>query len=350
MATNAGVYYNDGLAESYNSVLLKNIIRAAKNYPLYHSALGDYSYDQSVNLDLSPSVDLSDGVDVSITPDASVSRDRNANVSSLETEQFTQAMNTWVSGKALVFYANGHGRYHLNLLLMLFVDELTVSRHSFDEVIDNADATCKHDLYKLSDAYQGMCRNFENVGTAEVCADHPSNLAASSGLVNFRNEPTNPCEFVQFRYFMEALVLTEPILASGDDGAVTATFGKQGSTVTIFKAKGTGILLRSPHEIIGYLGRIVKQTFLGADDGLLTITGPDGREAPIFVVKESGSDAEAAIKTKVDGKTYWIPSQSLRSVQSHFSFVALSVLKDIISLNTSTSQLPSSPSRFIIAN
>jgi hypothetical protein len=360
VATNAGVYYNDGLAESFNSVLLKNIIRAAKNYPMYYSALGDFSYDRSTEWQFAPTVSIPlnvgggaviDGdIDIGLAPQPSFTGDRTANVSSLESENFTQAMHTRISGGTLLFFTHGRGRYHFNLLLMLLVDRLTLTLDQFYTIIRLADTSCRELSGKLSASYQGMCDNLARPQSA-TCAEHPQDVG-TSGLVSFHNEPTNPCEFMKFKLFVEALTLTEPRVVVQTDGSASFVTGETASKtqVALFTETDTGIVLRSPHELISYLGRIVKQTFLGADDGLLTVTAENGKEVPIFVVEEGKDDGTAAVIARLDRQTYWIPQQSLRSVESHFSFAAMGVIKDIISLNTSADQLPVSPSRLVVNN
>lgn len=52
----SNVYYNSGLAESNNSLILTNILRSAKGYATYYSASGDFSQSVSTSTSTSPSL------------------------------------------------------------------------------------------------------------------------------------------------------------------------------------------------------------------------------------------------------------------------------------------------------
>ena len=87
-----GVYYNSGMADASNSVLLTNIVRAAKGYPVYYSAIGDYSASRSVDASLGVNVDASSKSgpgsalevgDVGVNIGPSFNMDRNANATNL---------------------------------------------------------------------------------------------------------------------------------------------------------------------------------------------------------------------------------------------------------------------------
>jgi hypothetical protein len=117
MIAESGRYYNDGLATSFNQLLLANVIRSAKGQPTYYSAIGDYSASTSASSSPSISADfpisaLNEG-DVSVSLGPSASRDRNAKVSSLESKDFTQAMHTPINPSLAVFIFTGRDGLHL---------------------------------------------------------------------------------------------------------------------------------------------------------------------------------------------------------------------------------------------
>jgi len=357
LASTTGITYNEGLAESYNSVLLMNIIRSAKSYPLYYSALGDYSADYSTDFDIDPSVDiplqfgagaLIDGdVDVSIGPSASTSRDYNANASSLETEEFIAAMNTRLPVKTLFFFTEGRNRNTLGLILMLLIDRVAITQNERHMTFSVAKSTCLTQGHKLSVVKRGMCKKLLNYRAPSNCERH-SQILLSAAIVGVANDPSNICEFSSFKHIVTAIVIADPRIVLSEDGGINFVIDPIRTNLALFKKEKTGILLRSPHETIAYLGSIVKQSYLGLDDDLLTLAAPDGKEVPIIDVREGSGGSEAAVSARVDGETYWVEKQSLRKWESHYTLAAMSVVKDIISLNTSSSQLPASSTRLIV--
>lgn len=352
-AATTGIKYNEGLAESYNSVLLMNIVRAAKRYPLYYSALGDYSADFGAEFDFDPDIEIpfgisadDEGIEVSVSPSVGVSSDVNANATSLETEDFIVSMNTRLSDQTLLFFTQGRNRGSLSLILMVLVNRMAVTQSEYRQTLSLAKETCQEKSGRLSIESQGICRDLESYQPPNKCPDHLT-LLRNAPFASFKNDPTNICEFASFKYFVEALRVAEPQIVISDDTGLNFVLDPARSNVTLFSKDKTGIELRSPHETIGYLGEIVRQNFLGLDDGVLTLAAPDGSSAPIFLLNE-GSSREAAISAKVDGENYWIPKQDLKDASSHFSFMAMSIVKDVVSLNTSDSQLPASSTRVVI--
>lgn len=347
MVESGSVYYNAGLANSVNSILLKNIVRSAKDYPLYYSALGDFSYNLTREVSLDPSIEFDSDIDVSLGLSTDKTNDRSTTVSSLETADFTQAIHSDLSANTLVFFTAGHSHTHWNLLLMLTTDLLTVTRLEYEHTLHIAYESCLERESKVSKTVRALCLNVLHPTTISTCASHPIDTS-NPVYITLRNEPSNPCEFVLFRNFVEAIVATDPNIAVQDDGTPKITLKSVNDSLVLFETDGTGIFLRSPHEIIHYLGKILRLTFQGEDEGLLTITSPSGERVPIILVEDGRRYTRVAVETQVDGTTYWIPEQSIRSPRSHYSFIVLGVLKNLISLNTSQSQLPSNPTRVIV--
>lgn len=354
IAATTGIAYNEGLADSYNSVLLMNVIRSAKRYPLYYSALGDFSADSSTDFEFDPDVDIplgisadDEGIEVSISPSIGVSRDLNANATSLETEDFIAAMNTRISDDTLLFFTEGRNRGLLSLILMVLVDRMAVTQTEMQQTLSLATRTCQEKSHRLSIESRGICKNLLSFQQPSQCSKHVKSIQTGQ-FASFRNDPTNVCEFVNFKYFVEALRLGEPLIEKDDDTGLNFVLDPAGANITLFAKDKTGVILRSPHQTISYLGEIVRQTYLGLDDGLLTLAAPDGSSIPIFLLQEGSGLQEAAISARVDGERYWIPKQDLRVTSSHYSFMAMSILKDIISLNTSDSQLPAGGTRLIV--
>ena len=356
MAESGSVYYNVGLANSVNTILLKNIIRSAKDYPLYYSALGDFSYELSRDVSFSPSIDVPinvgggaiiDGdIDIGLSPSAETGRDRSTTVSSLETADFTRAIHADLTPQMLVFFTSGHSRTEWSLLMMLTIDVVTITHQDYENVATAASKNCFEVEAKKSTSVRAICHNLMEQSVNNRCADHP--VSNNAIYITMRNEPSNPCEFVLFRKFIESIVASDPIFEIQDNGTVQLTLQANYDRFELFQTDGTGIVLRSPHEMIHYLGKIVRLTFQGLDDGLLLITAASGEQVPIILVEEGRHPGKAAVETMVDGVRFSIPEQSIRTPRTHFSFVALAALKSLISLNTSQEQLSSVPTTVIV--
>ncbi len=349
MVASSGVYYNVGLAEASNNLLLANVIRSAKGYPNYYSLIGDYS--GSTSSDVSPSFDamipiprLGQSANLDVNVSGSKSRDRNANVSSLETKKFTEAMHTTVTPKLLLFLVESRDGAHLHLVLAMLVKTNRVKLKDYKAIVLKARDVCKRRFDTLSSAQQGICRNFEAVLSDVTCdfAREPSEFGGA--IVTLRNLPTNRCAFSQFRMFSEAVMLTGGKVEITEDGKLDVTFKRIGSEpLSLFKDEGTGITLRSPNGIVHYLGEIVRDQFRRDDAWTPTLTTRAGRSVPIFRVESGRGGRRAAVSAKVDGQKFWIRRQELGAHENDFSYRALTIVKDFQALNTGQEALPTSP-------
>ena len=340
----SGNYYNAGLADSFNSLLLTNIIRSAKGQPTYYSAIGDYSgslstdSSQSIDADL-PFTPISDGsLSVSVGP--SRSRDRNANVSSLETKDFAQSMHTPITSGLLVFLVEGRDGAQLNLVMSLAIKRIVLVADELNQLVNGAIVKCNTSFATLPGAARGICRDFSTVLANAACAGDIVN--GGKTLVQLTNDPTNACEYARFRLFAEAMAILQPHLALGKDGNPVFTLGIATGQQKLFGAKGTGFVLRSPNEVIQYLGEIVRVRYAKGANSVPRLSTRDGASVPIFLVKEGGN-ARKPDTVRVDGTTYRLPEQRLGADEKDFSYRSLAIVKDLLTLNTSQDQLPKNP-------
>lgn len=345
MVGNSGVYYNAGLAQSSNDVLLANVVRSAKGYPIYYSALGDYSGSTSVGTSADVSSDI-----IFATPDANsmhagvtptVSANRNANVSSLETQQFVQGMHTRISPQLFTFLAGSRQGANLNLKIALLVESFTITAAEVDRIVSGAQDVCRGRSASLPRVHRGVCATFQDTLAQASCAGDPKGGNSGAQLVSFRNDPSNPCEYARFRLFTEAFMLNEPRLIPDKDGNTVVSVGFGASRTRLFGPKGTGFVLRSPNEVVGYLGEIVRERYRSGVQTKLTTA--EGQSVPIILVERGLDGGRASVSVEVDSEKYWLPRQDLSRPQRDFSHHALAVVKDFQALNTSHSQLPSSP-------
>jgi hypothetical protein len=345
MVAESGLYYNDGLATSFNRLLLANVIRSAKGQPTYYSAIGDYSASTSTSSSPGFSADfpinaLNEG-DLSVNLAPNRSRDRNANVSSLESKDFTQAMHTPISPNLAVFIFTGRDGLHLDLATTLTIKRLALSAGEYEQLAVEAVKICNTKFTSLPSARRGICENFSTVLADAACGG--DNLKPADAIVELHNDPTNACEYAKFRLFAEAMAVIRPHLSIDKDGNTVFSLGIGSSTRRLFGTKGAGYVLRSPNEVIQYLGEIVRVRYEQGAAATPQLSSRNGKSVPIFVAESGPSAKRAADSVKVDGKVYALPDQRLGDEEKDYSYRSLSIVKDLLTLNTSDDQLPKSP-------
>ncbi len=380
IVTDSGVYYNRGLEQSYNGLLLANVIRSAKGLPTYFSAVGDYSAnaDMSISNDFSISGELGELLLSELDLSASTSRDfgRNANVSSLESETFVQAMLTPLSPKLFFLLAEGRSRQRLDLLSVLAVKWILIPEATVLRIRTSALQACSREAHTYSRELRAICAAYPQTVADAACAGPLR--ANSREKVLLRSDPTNPCSHVRFRHLMEAITILQPaLLRNSAPGSITliaqeqlhqektagnapatAAAAKSGtnkpasrpsrrdaSSTTLIFGKDSDYALRSPNEILQYLGSAVRAMHRHKSGPRLI--GPDGRKIPVFEVVTGPFGLGNAIEVKVDGERFGIRTHGLREDPQSFTLQSLAILKDIISINTSQNVLPKNPTVFL---
>lgn len=373
VVTESGIYYNRGLEQAYNHLLLANIIRSAKGMPTYFSAVGDYSgsTDRNVdgNLSISSTLDQLQSSELDFGFEANSDLNRNANVSSLETEAFVQAMLTPLDPKLFFLLAEGHARQRFDLLSVLVVKWVLIPESTVADLRDRAIRACKTEIATFPRSLQMMCANFPSVVAGSVCAGEIGNRRNRS-LV-FSSDPTNLCSHARFRLLVEAITILQPALlrrsaaetvtllaqeqnqkdnAEPSISASKTTAQKPAGTRTASSASlvfgnGTNFALRSPNEILQYLGASIQARH--SSGATPSLTGPGGRDMPVFDMIIGEFDEMNAIGVRILGKSYFLKSHPIGGHPDSFSLRVLAILKDIISINTSQNTLPKSPTVFI---
>ncbi len=381
IVTDSGIYYNRGLEKSYNDLLLANVIRSAKGLPTYFSAVGDYSAntDFSISNDFSLSGELGELFLSDLDLSTSTSRDlgRNANVSSLESETFVQAMLTPLSPKLFFLLAEGRSRQRLDLLSVLAVKWILIPEAPVVRIRPSALAACSQEAHTYSRELRAVCSHYPQTVAEAACAGPLS--ASSQEKVLLRSDPTNHCSHVRFRHLMEAITILQPaLLRNSAPGSITliaqeqlhhektaastpaapAETAKDGSKKSVPKptrqdASSTALIfgkdsdyaLRSPNEILQYLGSAGRAMHRHGSGPRLI--GPDGRKIPVFEVATGPFGFGAAIDVTVDGERFGIRAHRLTEDPRSFTLQSLAILKDIISINTSQNVLPKNPTVFL---
>ncbi|WP_170573480.1 hypothetical protein [Ruegeria atlantica] len=346
--------FNSGISEGQASTILANIVRSAKGYPTYFTVAGDFQ--QSTQLQSSPSLNYDFGIDggtadlsVGLAPSASTSS--SATASSLETSEFTEAMHTQVSSDLLVKLAESRDEAHLHLTFMLLIQTIVLRQETYNGIINSAQAICGSRAADLPASQRGICRGMLAVEATNRCPK----FAASSKprLVRFVNDPTALCQFERFRTLMEAVAVLQPHLGvslpESDDAGASGRLLYLGDSADparrIFTASGTGYRLRSPSQVVFYLGQLINETYSGVDQDRLSISTRHGGIAPIFHVEVG--PGEATVSTVVDGEKYRLLPQKLGAQTNDFSHRSLTLVKDLIALNTLQTQIPQNTAIFV---
>jgi hypothetical protein len=344
MVSKAGLTYNDGLAESFNSLILANIVRSAKGFPTYYSAIGDFSGSVTRTKSLSPQIsadfDFLSGTNVQAGIDLEKETDDNVSVSSLETSDFATSMHAPLSPGIFEALSESRDRRHLHLTLILMLELVVISEDDLAFVLGSARANCAQRFDLLSQAYRGICRFITEDDPPPGCYDRRSGTDEDGNaiaLIRLLNDPTNVCRYATFRLFVEALTIEEPHVVQEDDKTIVS-LGSIAPGRQIFNEGGTGLSVRTPHEVIAYLGQIAEESLDGGGS-YIRLSNADGQGIPVFRVEEGG---RGPVMTKVSGVSYSVPEAG-----DHFTFRAMAIVKDIISLNTSQTQLPRDRTIFI---
>ena len=381
IVTESGVYYNRGLESSYNDLLLANVIRSAKGLPTYFSAVGDYSAnsDMSISNDFSISGELGELFLSELDLSTSTSRDfgRNANVSSLESETFVQAMLTPLSPKLFFLLAEGRSRQRLDLLSVLAVKWILIPEATVVRIRKTALEACSREAHTYSRELRAVCTHYPQTVAEAACAGPLR--ADSQEKVLLRSDPTNHCSHVRFRHLMEAITILQPaLLRNSAPGAITLIAQEQlhqektaastpavqtatakdgskksaakptrqdASSTTLIFGKDSDYALRSPNEILQYLGSAIRSMHRHRSGPRLI--GPDGQKIPVFEVVTGPFGFGSAIDVTVDGERFGIRTHRLTEDPSSFTLQSLAILKDIISINTSQNVLPKNPTVFL---
>jgi len=226
--------------------------------------------------------------------------------------------------------------------------------------------TFSRDLRAVCGAYPAIARQAECGGSFKENNKTP---------VLLRSDPTNACAHTRFRLLLEGVTILQPALLrnsapesvtllaqqqlaakssasglSGQSATQTKSAGKAASSSnssanTLLFGANSNFALRSPNEIMQYLGDVVK-TMHTTGSGP-TLTGPNGKNIPIFEVHTGPLGIASSIEVSVDGERFSVRTHQLREYPRSFTLQSLAILKDIISVNTSQQVLPKNPTLFL---
>ena len=387
--------YNKAISEYGNQEILLNAIRASKRHPLYFSHLDNITGQPSVTGDISSQFSLNPFrlLSYSVSPKTSLRPAFSAaSISALDSEEFNNAILKPVDEKIIIHNFLEKG-WPLDLVVMIFVQEVTIPSSEFKGLETNIKYACK---YKIPTAY-GDAQIFCDLGIKVIneCGEGGLKFFFKKDIrhVKLRNDPEEKCKFLWFRYFatllraVETKFFIETVQGKKDkiEKKIVTTkrgynpeegrrihytetmkeFGKKSISkflnaeifnyekkrfVTLRDDKskkgpkiGVDIVIRSPDGLLYYVGELIRvQLKAKANSFLPQFITSDGDEAPLFWVKKGQGFTQAAVSVTHRGETYYVPKTKYMG-NSHRSMQVINLIKQVFDLNIKNEDKPDSP-------
>ena len=307
--------FNVVVERAQNQMLLLNIVRASKRYPLYFTSFnalrGNMSYNFSTGGINIPFGSIGSGYNgaYSIAPNVSYSTNPNFDLTVLDTQEFTRGIMNAVPMCTLDYYwQQGWPKellFHLFVERMESVDKDGVITETFDNYPQSSSA-----FKKFQDKIRKLSCKIESndLGSGpKVQLRQESDIRQLLEIKKAGIELITGKEKDGVDWYQLKLAKTEYTMECQDeDQRTTVKLMANRSTERPAEAI-TRIYLRSPEAIIYYLGEIVRAE---TENGLIpTILICESHPpVPIFLVsKSSGStDDNASVSVDFEGSTYSI--------------------------------------------
>lgn len=398
--------HNDALEYSGNQVVLLNAIRASKGYPYYFTYLGDlqgkdaatatveanaaslttFTNHQQHRFFGKPAVALNNGFS-------------SFNVSNANSDEFALNLITPLSAAQASVLINSD--WPTEHLAMLIVRRIGLSEQDFGALKENIEARCHNPVEALSH----LC----SLVQADVarCGFPPADQvfdSAKPGVVKriytFRNEPEEDCAFARFQVAVRAIVLAAPSMLqrevdkpkgapAGKSAAkgtteASANGGQQNFQITVnnaperresdgklhlrvelrrrsgltqisnlliegtrSEAGATYFVLRSPGDIIDYLGRLIKVQLRTDGARVASVLYERRQQVPILLVKRGPVLGRAAVSVTHEGERFHVPTNSYDIGERHMSMQSLMLVNQLLAMKLKRDNLKNATTLFI---
>ncbi len=390
------VSYNGALSEFGNSQILLNAVRAAKRYPIYYSAIGELTADESLNGHLDSSFPFLVGTGRHITLPSFTLGSRtnvssgiqNFKVGNLNNQEFQKRMFDEVSLELFrSFLDNG---WPQELLFTLMIQQIKVPGPLDMMVQDQASRRCAqlnneqmNSEYELTPLHKRRLSLCKIVAETEKYAKVRQCEIEGFGSVYF-NKANRPCSYMRFQNFYRRLrllgggvfktimtkgtkVVSEKVTTYGRHKKVETKLEPTKSVKTFLSLKLTGTTgaswilkkgeddskgntatfeLRSAHKMIQYLGEVISaQLFIdNSFVPMLAIGRPTKYvRVPLLKIRTGPLGAvTGTVRVRHEGRTYYIPRPDYGSETEARSLQAIAVINQVIAHQTSSDSLPKS--------
>lgn len=352
--TSDALSYNKALGNAGDRMILANIVRASQRRPLYFAAIGKLSTAQSVNGQLGLSLPLgSDGQNL-ITANPSVSGTRGTNTAeftNLNTAEFAQSMNLAVDASVFAyFHNNGWAR---EVIFNMFVGRVVLSHDLDNRIREEANRRCSR---PIDERTRRMCNNLYRalLPVGEKCDVDENSFDATK--VTYFNTARQACAYAKFQVLSRRLRIIQAELMPRRTElvlSIPARSGQRGFVLTTLENRQNRLILRSPIAMINYLGGHAAAQLYGPPDRRRVPTigiGASFRPVALFRVEEGVVTGNEAVSVTIGKRRYSIPNPEFGTRSEDRSLQALSLLSQVIAVNTDPEDLAQSSQVRLITN
>jgi hypothetical protein len=354
------IAYNLAVEKAQNEMLLLNIVRASKRYPMYFTVLNDVKASMSYTLQAGMYAPLGKAGSnptgsglYTIAPSASYTSNPLFDVALLNSKEFVHSMLEPVQPQTFDYY--WQQGWSKEMLLYLFVHSIErrgrlYKNNPFDETFNDF----RKEVVRMADSDCEL--TFAEVEPSPVGPEIKAELAADdlrklidlhkAGLTLTPVRTTDgKVDAYQLKSIAQGEYAIECGAGEGDVSSRYKVYPDNQARNPGHKKQGDKVYLRSPESILYYLGEIVRAERL-ADDKTIklpTIRGGKDRrcESRLFVAREArAEDVNPFAAVDYEGVKYVIPRMNSEKVcPEDVSTYVLSLLS-LLTARQSASDLP----------
>jgi hypothetical protein len=332
--------YNIVVEKAQNQMLLLNIVRASRRYPMYFTSFnalrGNMSYDFSTGSISIPFGSIGTGFNgaYTVAPNVRYSSNPNFDLTVLDAQEFTRGIMTPVAMCTIDYYWKSG--WPKELLQHLFIERIEIDK---SEPLDNYPL----DKEKFKKFQKGLreltcdvgskehesisIKTKQEVGPKELIEAQKAGFEFISGKDG--DENWYQLKLKQSEYIMEC--------TNKDDSAKMATTKSKPGDEKIGR-----IYLRSPEAILYYLGELVRAETEGDFVPKVKVCKLE-KEVPLFLIhKSTGTDSDAVVSVDFEGFKYSIPRDPLFAdrCSADRTMQVLSLISQLIGQQKKIEQVP----------
>jgi hypothetical protein len=292
-------------------------------------------------------------------------------------------------------------------LLMLILKRIGLSEQDFLALKENFEARCHNPTEGLTQLCALEQDAVNRCGFPEPDAVYDSRHKGSAKRIyNFRNNPEEDCPFEQFQIAVRAIVLASPSMlqlstdsnqnktsiagggkARGKSDEITANKGQQVFQINVnnnqsdkkdkeektklhlrvelrkrsglvqvanllvegtrSEVGATYFVLRSPGDIIDYLGRLIKVQLRDEHARMARVLYERRYPVPILLVKRGVALGRTAISVTHEGERFYVPTNSYDPAERHMSMQSLMLVNELLAMKLKRDNLKNATTLFI---
>jgi hypothetical protein len=310
--------YNQAIAESNNSQILLNAVRASQRAPMSFVGFGDVAAtpNWSGTAQATYNFDPLGLTTYNVNPAVSVNGGFSSfTMNNLNTAAFTEQLQVHLDKAIVRHFADL--RFPEELIQLIFVQEYTLPTRQHRKIVSDVEARCASDRDPRTRQFCDLLERERAAFQAAGCTDFPE---------------TGP---------------TVTVLNSGRDRCAMTTFQTFERQLRLLK-QALPFTIRTGQGILYYLGELIAaqnyspfpftpEIFLNTPDGTR-------RTVPLFEVRRGvpGPGQAAAAAVSYNGDTFYVPKPAFGAIDEARSLQVLDLVSQIITAATSKDALPKS--------